>query len=53
MNYVVAGLEGVGLGVLAVVAIITTPIWLPLWLLGYRAAPTKSQIAEHIVRNSR
>lgn len=40
-------------GVCIAFAVVTAPVWLPLWLLGHLSAPTKAQIAEHIVRNSR
>ncbi len=54
MNNVLAALEGFMLGILAVgltlAAIVLSPVWLPLWLLGLCPAPTETNIARYITQ---
>lgn len=54
MNNVLAALEGFMLGILAVVltlaAVVTAPVWMPLWLLGLCPTPSETSIARYIRR---
>ncbi len=54
MNNVLAALEGFMLGILAVAltlaAIMLSPVWLPLEILGFCPTPSETRIARYIRR---